>query len=217
MKLSNQIKSDRATYQRLDKKKRWLFIWDYYKIPILSVVAVLAILVIILTSVKPQDTVLNVVMVNADNQVESTIIPDLLKKSGVDLTERKIDIDANYSLKHGEFADTDMQTLEVLGVRFGIGDLDVFTANEDVFKSYAVKDAFVDLSLFIPKDILSAHEADLYRYKNTDGHEIVGGVWLHEGSPLHKAGYYHGDVLIGAVALAENLDNALLLIQQLLA
>jgi hypothetical protein len=216
MKLINQIKSDMATFRRLDKKKRGLFVWDYYKIPILSAAVILAVLITVLVGIRRADTVLYVVMVNANNEADSSIIPNLLEDNGVDLANRKIDVETNYTLHYDTFADTDAETLQVLAVRFGISDMDVFAADKAVFEKYAAKDAFVDLSLFIPKELLNSHEADLYRYTNSDGHEITGGVWLREGSPLHEAGYYQGDVLIGVVANAENLDNALLLIKQLL-
>ena len=47
-----------------------------------------------------------------------------------------------------------------------------------------------------------------YTCTTEDGNEIVAGIWLHDGSPLHEAGYYTGDVVIGVAANAQNLDPA---------
>lgn len=216
MRLRDRIMFDRQTFQRLDKKKRWLFIWDYYKIPIISVVLILTVGAIILTGLGRQEADLYVVMVNANKEIDNSVIPELLAENGIDLKDRKIDFETDYTLKYDDITETDVQTVEVLAVRFGIGDLDVFAADKAVFESYAEKDAFIDLSLFISEDDLKSYEADLYRYTNSDGKEIVGGVWLREGSPLHKAGLYHDDVLVGVAALAQNLDNALHLVRQLI-
>ncbi|NLM62159.1 MAG: hypothetical protein GX193_08810 [Clostridiales bacterium] len=208
-----QLKKDIATFRRLDKRHRWLFIWDYYRIPIISVLIIAAIGAAVAFGVMRDDKDLYIVMVNANREVVVESVPTQLEKNGIDLAGMKIDVETSYTLKYEDFTQADVQTVEVLAVRFGIGDLDVFAADEPVFRSYAEKDAFVDLSLFIPKDVLGSKEADLYRYRNSDGHEIVGGIWLRKGSPLHEAGLYSGDVLIGVAALAENLDNALLFIR----
>jgi len=216
MRFRDRIRFDRQTFQRLDKKNRWLFIWDYYKIPIITVILIVTVCAIILTGLGRQEADLYVVMVNANTEIDSSVIPGLLEKNGIDFEDRKIDFETDYTLKYDDVTETDVQTVEVLAVRFGIGDLDVFAADEAVFKSYADKDAFIDLSLFISEDDLKPYEEDLYRYINTDGQEIIGGVWLREGSPLHEAGLYHDDVLIGVASLAQNLDNALHLVRQLI-
>lgn len=216
MRIKDRLRADAVTFQRLDSKDRWLFIWDYYRVPIITVLVVLAVISLILIGLGRNDTVLYVVMVNADDETEKTVVMDLLQDGGVDLDGRNVDVDTSYTLDYDDVTETDVQTVEVLAVRFGIGDLDVFAADEAVFESYAVKDAFIDLSLFIPAEVLEANEADLYRYKNSDGYEIVGGLWIREGSPLHEAGFYSEDALIGVAAMAQNLDNALLLVQQLL-
>ena len=214
MTLAERLRRDAATLRRLDRKKRWLFIWDYYKIPIIFFVLAAVIGLILVTGITHGNADLYVVMVNANSEVESGSVPNLLEKYGIDLADLKIDVETGYALKYDDFTETDVQTVEVLAVRFGIGDLDVFVADEAVFDSYAAKDAFIDLSLFIPEELLKSNEANLYRYKNEDGHEKVGGLWLREGSPLHEAGLYYGDVLIGVAATAENLDSALLFIKQ---
>ncbi len=216
MRIKDRLRADAVTFQRLDSKDRWLFIWDYYRVPIITVLVVLAVISLVLIGLGRNDTVLYVVMVNADDETEKTVVMDLLQDGGVDLDGRNVDVDTSYTLDYDDVTETDVQTVEVLAVRFGIGDLDVFAADEAVFESYAVKDAFIDLSLFIPAEVLEANEADLYRYKNSDGYEIVGGLWIREGSPLHEAGFYSEDALIGVAAMAQNLDNALLLVQQLL-
>ncbi len=217
MNLSNQIKRDKLTFRRLEGNKKWLFIWDYYKIPIISILVVLSIGVLLLVGLNKAKTGLYIVMVNTNSEIDRKTIPHLFEENGIDLAGRKTDVETNYTLRYDDITETDVETVQVLAVRFGIGDLDLFVANEAVFESYAVKDAFVDLSLFIPEELLKENEADLYRYKNTDGHEITGGLWIRKGSPLHNAGFYQEDVLIGAAYLAENLDNALDFIQQLLS
>ena len=113
---------------------------------------------------------------------------------------------AGYTLRYDDYSSTDGETVQVLAALFGIGDLDLFVADEPVYSSYVAQDAFIDLSLFVEKEDLEPY--DLYTYTGEEGREIVAGIWLHEGSPLHRAGYYTGDVIIGVAANAQNLDPA---------
>lgn len=216
MRLKDQICKDRATFQELDAKQRRWFIWDYYKLPILSVLLVLVLAVTgITTAVKSAKTVLTVVMVNANSEMQCDPFTPLLEADGVDMSGRKVDIEARYTLHYDDETLADAQTIEVLAALFGVGDLDVFVADEPVFDSYASQEAFLDLSLFLPADLLEAHSDDLY-YGETASGSGVCGIRLHQNSPLHAAGYYAGDAVIGVAASAQNMDNALAAVRQLL-
>ena len=81
MRIRDRIKSDAATFKRLDKRKM-LFVWDYYRVPIIAATIVIVLVSIIMLRLGRNDTSLYVVMVNANNEVESTIIYDLLKAAG---------------------------------------------------------------------------------------------------------------------------------------
>ena len=71
----------------------------------------------------------------------------------------------------------------------------------------------MDLSLFIEQEDLAGHA--LYTYEGQGGREVVAGIWLKPGSPLHRAGYYTGDVIIGVAANAQNLDPAVAWMKEL--
>lgn len=211
------LRRDKAAFQALHGRRRLEFIWDYYRIPIIAAASILALLLLgAVFNIGRGDTAMYVVLVNAGEDVESSVFDELLERSGMELNGKTVHVASNYKLG-GEFSEAyDAQTLQVLAALFSIGDLDLFGADEAVFRSYAVKDAFVDLSLFIEKALLERHEADLLRYTNSDGQEIVGGIRLHAGSPLHRAGYYAGDVLLGIPSQAEHLEEAIAAIRQLL-
>lgn len=216
MKLKDQICKDRETFKRLDMRQRRWFIWDYYKLPILSVLLVLVFTVTgIMLAVKNTKTVLAVVMINANNEAQSDPFTPLLEADGVDMSGRRVDIESKYTLHYDNETQADAQTIEVLAALFGVGNLDVFVADEPVYDSYAGQKAFLNLSLFLPADLLKAHSGDLY-YGETASGRGVCGIRLHPGSPLHTSGYYAGDVIIGVAASAQNMDNALAAVRELL-
>ena len=92
----------------------------------------------------------------------------------------------------------------------------MFVGFKEDFDKFVEADAFLDLKTVIDKGLLDVNNDDLYKYNDSNGEQIVGGIVLHKDSPLHKAYYYHDDVIIGIASNAVNIDNAVALISQLL-
>lgn len=214
MKLKQRLLSDVQTVKTLEKGRKWQFIWDYYKVPIITVACgFILVALTLLTNLGRGDIVMYAVLINADPEGDSNSFVQTMENSGTDMNGKTVDVAANYSLRYNSTDLSDGDTIQVLAALFGIGDLDLFVADEPVFTSYVNQEAFVDLSLFIDREYLDSH--DLYTYEGEGGREIVAGIWLREGSPLHKAGYYYGDVVIGIAAGAQNLDPAVEYMKQL--
>ena len=220
MKLKKRLAADRQILKTLNREERLLFIWDYYKIPILSVAVTLVLLVSVLVSwLGRKDVAMYAVFVNSDVTVVEArpeLLDHLLVEAGVDMEGKTIDITADLTLGRDYSNETDGQTIQILASLFGISGLDVFAAEQATFERYAVQDAFVDLSLFLEPELLEKTGCAPYRYVNGEGREIVGGIVLKAGSVLHEAGYYHEDVIIGVAATAQNLEEAVAFVKQLL-
>lgn len=217
MNFLERFRKDRETLHNLPKEKRMEFIWDYYKMPIIVVICVISLIIItLMTNIGRGDVSMYAVLINAKEQPGSHVFEDLLTSRGMDMDGKHVSVSANYTLGTTDDENTDISTVQVLAALFGVGDLDLFAANQKVFDSYATQNAFVDISLFVEPEVLKARERDLYRYKDPSGNEIVGGVWLRNGSPLHRAGYYSEDVLIGAAANAEHLEEAVEVLKAIL-
>jgi len=214
MRLWDTFLRDAKTVRALDKGERLEFIWDYYKIPITAVLSlvILAVLTVVFR-LNSANTAMYAVFINADDSGDAAVLDGLLERSGMDLEGRTIDVAASYTLYYDDPANTYADTVQVLAALFGIGDLDLFAADEAVFRAYVEKEAFIDLSLFIEADVLERHR--LLTYVNEGGRQVVAGIWLSTGSPLHAAGYYDADVLIGVAANAQNLDPAIQFMKQL--
>ena len=217
MRLKETLRRDRETLRRLDRKARLQMIWDYYKLPIIGFLCVIVLTALTLgIRISASGTVLYAVFINAEDGGEKAELDALLSRGGVELNGRTIDVAANYTLRYDDPSGSYADTVHVLAALFGIGDLDVFAADEPVFTAYADKDAFVDLGLFIGKDDLAGMQ--LYT-RAGDGvqtrAERIDGIRLEAPSPLHEAGYYSGPVVIGAAANARNLDESIAFLKQI--
>lgn len=220
MKLKDRVQADREILRSLNREERLLFFWDYYKIPILAVVSALVLTVMALISwAGKKDVAMYAVFVNSDAAVVQTkpeSLNEMLGISGVDMEGKTIDITADLTLGKDYSHETDGTTLQILASLFGISGLDLFAAEQDTFDRYGVLDAFVDLSLFLEPELYEKTGCEPYWYLNSDGHKIMGGVVVKPGSAIHTAGYYHEDVVVGVAANAQNLEEAVSFVKQLL-
>lgn len=218
MNLKKRWKADREALKKLPGREKWLFVWDYYKIPLIALCCVIILTAItLLTGAGREEVALYAVFVNSDRNLEepdSTQLDALAERAGIPMEGRTVDVTANLTLGQDLNEAYDAQTVQVLGALFGISDLDLFAADQAVFERYAQQDAFADLSVLIDRELLAG--ADLYTY-TVEGKTVTGGIVLHSGSALHEAGYYHGDVIVGAAVNAENLEEAVAMLRQLLA
>lgn len=215
----NSLRQDRETLKRLEPKARIQFIWDYYRLPIIAAAVGLALLITAVgLNLGRGEVAMYAVFVNTDQtglEPDAALLDAVLEEAGKDMGKKHIDITANLYL--GQDGTYDGETIMVLSALFGISDLDLFAADEAVFRRYADQNAFADLSRLIEPELLGEHERDLYYYDTEDGQRVLGGIVLHPGSVLHRAGYYHADVVIGAAINGENLDEAVRFIRALLA
>lgn len=217
MNLKKRWKADREALKKLSGQEKWLFIWDYYRIPLIALGCVMILTAItLLTNAGREEVALYAVFVNSDRALEepdSTLLDALAERAGISMEGRTVDVTANLTLGQDLNEAYDAQTVQVLAALFGISDLDLFAADEAVFEGYAHQDAFADLSVLIDRELLAG--ADLYTY-TLEGKTVTGGIVLHSGSALHEAGYYHGDVIVGAAVNAEHLEEAVAVLRQLL-
>jgi len=220
--MKERLAADRETLRRLEGRAKGRFIWDYYKIPIIVLAALILLGAMAVGSAASHGkTALYAVFVNAD-QLDTghdpAALEALLIQEGFPLGNKHVDLTADLTLTGAEdLSGNDGQTIQVLAALFGISGLDFFAADPATFERYAVQEAFADLSrILAPEYWQDLPEADRIYCETGDGRRPLQGIILHEGSPLHTAGYFHGDVAVGAAINGENPDAALALIRALL-
>ena len=217
MKLRQRWEKDREALKKLSGRDKWLFVWDYYRIPLIAAACVMILTAItLLTNAGREEVALYAVFVNTDVSLEepdASALNALAEAAGIPMEGKTVDLTANLTLGQTYSEAADAQTVQVLAALFGISDLDLFAADRAVFERYAQQDAFADLSVLIDRELLAG--ADLYTY-SVEGKTVTGGIVLHPGSVLHRAGYYHGDVIVGAAINAEHLEEAVAMLRAML-
>ena len=217
MKLRQRWEKDWEALKKLSGRDKWLFVWDYYRIPLIAAACVMLLTAItLLTNAGREEVALYAVFVNTDVSLEepdASALNALAEAAGIPMEGKTVDLTANLTLGQTYSEAADAQTVQVLAALFGISDLDLFAADQAVFERYAQQDAFADLSVLIDRELLAG--ADLYTY-SVEGKTVTGGIVLHPGSVLHRAGYYHGDVIVGAASNAWHLEEAVAMVRAML-
>ena len=222
MTFIERLNKDRQQLFRLpDNKSRITFIWDYYKIPIIVFLSVLLLSVILLISdIGRKDASMYVVLLNNDSSLrecDSTIFDETLKKTDLDLKGKSVDVNDKLSVGQEGNEAEDVETMQILTALFTISDLDLYVADKQYFDYFLEDGGYADLSLLIDQNFLERYKDDLYYWENQYGQKTLCGIILHNDSMLHKAGYYHNDVIMGVVANANNLQVAVEFIRQMLS
>ena len=222
MTFIERLNKDRQQLFRLpDNKSRITFIWDYYKIPIIVFLSVLLLSVILLISnIGRKDASMYVVLLNNDSSLrecDSTIFDETLKKTDLDLKGKSVDVNDKLSVGQEGNEAEDIETMQILTALFTISDLDLYVADKQYFDYFLEDGGYADLSLLIDQNLLERYKDDLYYWENQYGQKTLCGIILHNDSMLHKAGYYHNDVIMGVVANANNLQAAVEFIRQMLS
>ena len=221
MKISDQIRKDRRKLKELTSLSSKLsFIWDYYKAPIIAIAFVVTIgLLSFLNNIGRANVNLYVVLLNNDTifrECDESVFNDTMSRRGIDMKKKTVNVNTELSIGLDNNEAADMETLQVLSALFSISDLDVYVADREYFDYFAANNGFADLNALIDKEVLSKYSDDLYIYDKMIQNRPVQGIILHNGSPLHNAGYYHDDVIIGVVGNAVHFDEAIAFLQQLL-
>ena len=212
MRWTEQLKTDRQRWYTLpDTGSKITFLYDYYKVPILVIlITVILIVTSVVSGIGRSRVKFHAVLLNNDclvTQYDESVFSDLMTQAGYDMSHSRVDVRTDLSLGRGETTDAD--TLQVLSALFMVSDVDLYIADEEYFRSFAEQGAFADLSLLADRSLWENTPEDLFWCTREDGSEILAGIILHQGSPLHEAGYYHNDVVMGVAAQADRLQEAL--------
>ena len=222
MTLLERINKDKKQLAELpDLKSRFTFIWDYYKIAIIAILSILALfLILLISNIGRKDASMYVVLLNNDStlvECASTIFDEELKKTSLDLKGKSVDVNDKLSVGRKGSEAEDIETMQILTALFTISDLDLYVADKEYFDYFLEDGGYADLSLLIDQKLLDKYKDDLYYRDDPSGQRILCGIVLHKDSIIHKAGYYHDDVIMGVVSNANNFDVAIEFIRQMLS
>lgn len=169
MAVMDEFKEERESIKQKPFKDKIGYILDYYKWPIISVVAAIAIISsIIYTNVTKKEEVLSGLLLNANLYGSTstyedciTLSEDFLKTK--DFNNKEHEVNFNTSISYYVNGDSSTQHYNaqnqmVIMTFVSAGTVDFISADADTMISFAYQDYFMDLSEILSKEDYAAYE-----------------------------------------------------------
>lgn len=220
--IKDSLREERKKLKDMNGKDKLWYIWEYYKIPIISVVVSLFLIISIASAIYNNrfETALNCVILNSQFTSESTS-PDEYFDNGfrqyINLPEdTKIEVNHSMSLSFEESAMSDFTYAELakLSAMITSKELDVIIGRKDSIDHFGKMDGFMDL-----KEILSPNEYEKVKDKiyfvtsEETGQKVAAGILIDEADFEKNTGLLIDGPILSVMINSTHKDTALGLIR----
>ncbi len=166
MAVRDDIREQRQSLKGQGVKAHLSYFWDYYKIPTLVVILVVAFVIYyIYSQVTAKDTVFTAYFVNAGDDLNQTASEDMkadfTELLSIDTNKEEVYIDTTRSVSVANSSAYDNMALStVLSVAVQDGEMDCAVMDAYNFNSYAGYGTFTPLDEVLPQDVIDELEAE---------------------------------------------------------
>lgn len=185
----------KTSIKDLKGKARIEYIWDYYKLPILVVICVIAFIIYtIVNFVTYKETALEIFMINTTNQNTEEIAAstdEFFQQEGLSGKDEEIFIDTSIFFSEYMGDSTNYYSNRSLTVKFAVGGGDILFAPDYVFNNYAGSGAMMPLTDVLTDDELEQYKDILvYTTEEESGETYPCGVALTDNKWLLTHHFY---------------------------
>ncbi len=157
--------------KEMSPKERAIYIWDYYKwFLIIGIIAIIAVISIARHFLTQKESVLYVVLANADSLSAEgdgkELFSDFLEREGFDPKKKEIEVNQSISYLSGQSM-SDIYGMQALTTILGSGTADVCVMNEELFQELASLGAFVPVSFYLSEEEME-EQADQILWVSAD-------------------------------------------------
>lgn len=171
----------KTPFKELNFNQKVQYIWDYYKIPIIAVIIVIAVAASFVHDITSQKhTALSVVCVNvaggADTDGDS-LFGDVLKSSGYDTSKNEISVNTNINISLDSNG-LDYQNMAVLTAHFSAHDYNICFMDDKTFDHYVESETFCDLRDYLDEETIEKYTDALTYTTSESGEKVPVGIRL---------------------------------------
>lgn len=212
--VADEIREQRGKLKGKTLKEKWLYFWEYYRVPALITVLVIVFAGSIIYSIATQkDIVFYGMFINGfTTEDQAVIMEEFTQYAGIDTNEFAATLDPNFVIEENPSDQYSMANLQKIMAMVASQEVDGATADEATFTSYAANGYFADLTEVLPADLLSQYEDKLFYCDLTDDEkgEVPVGIYMTGAAKLEELGAY-GDldqVIYGIFTNTKRADMA---------
>lgn len=224
--LNEEIKIERKKLKGQPLSVKLAYIWEYYKLPIFSVLLLILLVVWVIATYRDNnyETSLRIAIINDDmpswnmtDDVELDYItaafPSYL---GIDQNTKRVIVEPSYILDEGVDADLTYEDAVTLVALMSSKSLDVVIGDEKAV-SYFTSDSdqiYYDLNEFLPEDMRDALSDYFVYHTYSDGRSVAIALDLTESDLARHYGFSMLKApMMSVIANCQNPDNAITFIR----
>jgi hypothetical protein len=199
----------------MSRKEKIEYIWDYYKLHIISVIVVIAVIAsFIHGQLTKIDYVVNVTIIgNAINESKKEEaekkFTSLVVKEGEQRKQALIDVIAT------DKSELSYEMMQKFVVRIAAGEIDVVILDKGFFDSFVKQDMFIPL-----KSISQINLSDIKQNKieasGSTNNKAVYAISIEGNKELEAMGYDTKNKVLGIMASSKNKDNGIKVFKDIL-
>lgn len=157
MALKDEIKRENVKIKDMPFKKKAEYIWEYYKIPIIGLLAAVIFIVTFVRDyrINKRPYYLDAIVINSDLAYSATnyLQDDYVKYAGVDTDTYNIAFDTSILIDEDKFDQMTMANSQKVMALFAAGELDVVMGPDSLMDRYGRMGSFMNLDPVISADL----------------------------------------------------------------
>lgn len=224
MSAKEYFKNESAKLKQLSFKKKIEYIWEYYKLWILSItISLIFIISIVITITKnsSENSILYAAFLNTtlSSEENTSLDEDFIKYIGLTDTSKYLTLDLTMNIDRESNDLYSMNSNQKLVALIATTEIDVIISDEDNFLSLVSNGGYHDLEKILPTDMLEKYSSSLYYTSSQeDNKEHPYGIYLQDSTVLKNDSIYPENVVpvFGIPANITDTKTAVLFLEFLL-
>lgn len=222
--LKDALQEERRKLKDMSVKNKLWYIWEYYKIPIISVITAIILIFSIGTTVynNRYETALSCIILNSRPTGETDTVSNFFDqgfRQYINLEDDKtILVDHSMSLTFDESSMNEFTYAELAKITAMIStkQLDVMIGKPDVIDHYGSMGGFADLKTLLPADVYEKVKDQLYMVTNEEtGEETASGIIIDQADFTKKTGLMLDKPILTVLSNSTHTDTCVELIRYL--
>ncbi len=216
------MQEEKARLKKMNFSQKTEHIWAYYKIPIISVIILIAAAFGIIYTYRMNDyeTALYTVIIDGKldgiDEHKDALTTGFTKYLGIDGKSTRVLFDNNYTLRYTSNIDQDPYlSAEKLYTQIATGSIDALIATRGTINGFSTDEesSLLDLSDLLEPDELMAVSDHIIFYTLKDGTKIPNALSLSGTKVVEEMGLTVEDPCFGIVISSAHVDNAVAFIR----
>ncbi|MFT4104906.1 MAG: hypothetical protein QM657_04015 [Lacrimispora sp.] len=223
--LKDSLQEEKQKLKSMSIRDRLWYIWEYYKIPILSITAALFLIGSIGSAMYQNrfETALSCFILNSrpgsdTDRLTPYFDQDFRQYAGLS-EDVKVEVDSSMNLTFDESAMSELTYASLAKVTAVIStkDLDIMIGTPETASHYGSLGGFADLKEFLPADVYEKVKDRLYMTTNEEtGETIATGILIGETDFCDRTGLIMEEPVLSVIGNSTRTDTSLKLVRYVL-